>query len=108
MCDGCVIADLADALLSVITPLDPPNPTLPTHHTQHASMALEDPLAPPNQEEEEEDGMNDDEVPVTPHALATIRYNTAPRPQPPLPSILPSFLPLTSSPHPLCHQPLLH
>jgi len=36
-------------------------------------MALEDPLAPPNQEKGEEDETNDDEVPVTPRALATIR-----------------------------------
>ena len=52
----------SNAFFFTLTPL--PSPT-------HRTMALEDPLAPPDQEE---DAMNDDnEVPVTPRALATIR-----------------------------------
>ena len=67
------IADLAVASLPqprVIEERDPSS-LLTDHHTAQQGMALEDPLAAAAQEEEDE--MNDGEVPITPRALATIR-----------------------------------
>lgn len=65
------------------------------HHTAPQGMALEDPLA--------EDEMNDEEVPVTPRALATIRYLisvASPSSLPSIPSLpfLPPFDFVAASP----------